>query len=127
MKSTSVYTAFASSLKPVGALALFAIGLLVPSVSDAAALKVAWTPYPSWQILPASTLNLDGKGSFLSRRMAETKGHVDIVKFKEYTVSCTALAAGEIDACAMTLQEALSFPVDSGVPVTVILVNDYSN
>jgi NitT/TauT family transport system substrate-binding protein len=108
---------------------LFTIAMLFTALLANAAnpIKVAWTPYPSWQILPATTLNLDGKGAFLDRRMKETGGKVEIVKFKEYTVSITAMVAGEVDACAMTLQEALSFAVDGGVPVTVILVNDYSN
>jgi NitT/TauT family transport system substrate-binding protein len=102
------------------------IGALCSNVAQAA-IKVAWTPYPSWQILPASTLNLDGKGSFLDRRTKENGSKVEIVKFKEYTVSITAMVAGEVDACAMTVQEALSFAVDGGVPVRVILVNSYSN
>jgi NitT/TauT family transport system substrate-binding protein len=114
----------------IGILAALVLGLCAltnSSKAQGAELKFAWTPYPSWQIPPASTLNLDGKGSFLDRRSKETGGKVSVIKFKEYTASITALVAGDMDACAMTLQEALSFCVDGGVPVTVFLVNDYSD
>ena len=113
-------------------IAIFAglFGLAAISVDAATAskpFKVAWTPYPSWQVLPASTYKIAGDQSFLDQRSAEAGAKVEIVKFKEYVVSITALVAGDVDACTMTLQEALSFPVDSGVPVTVVLINDYSN
>jgi len=114
------------------ALALFAglVGFAAISVTAAPTdkpFKVAWTPYPSWQVLPASTYKITGDQSFLDQRSAEAGAKVEIVKFKEYVVSITALVAGDVDACTMTLQEALSFPVDGGVPVTVVLINDYSN
>lgn len=89
--------------------------------------KVAWTPYPSWQVIPASTLNISGTGSDLARRTSETGTNVEVIKYKEYVVSITALISGDVDACTMTLQEALSFPTDSGIPVTIVAVNDYSN
>ena len=92
-----------------------------------AALKVAWTPYPSWQVLPAMNLLPSKDNTFLAQRMKETGGKVEIVPFKEYVPSITALVAGQIDACAMTIQEALSFPVDSGIPVTIVLVTSSSN
>lgn len=103
------------------------LAAFIAATALAKPLKVAWTPYPSWQVFPASTLNISGNGSDLAKRMAETGGQVEIVKFKEYVVSITAMVSGDVDACTMTLQEALSFPVDSGIPVTVVLVNDYSN
>lgn len=100
---------------------------LLPASGHAAPLKVAWTPYPSWQVLPAMALLPSKDNSFLAQRMKETGGKVEIVPFKEYVPSITSLVAGQIDACAMTIQEALSFPTDSGIPVTVILVTSSSN
>lgn len=99
---------------------------LLPATASAA-LKVAWTPYPSWQVLPAMALLPTKDNSFLAQRMKETGGKVEIVPFKEYVPSITSLVAGQIDACAMTIQEALSFPTDSGIPVTIILVTSSSN
>jgi len=40
MKSTSLYSTLADTVTPAVSLALLAIGLLFPSISDAAALKV---------------------------------------------------------------------------------------
>ena len=92
-------------------------------------LKVAWTIYPSWQLIALTNMKLQGKGnpSFLEKRTAENKSDVEVILFKEYIASINALTAGSVDACAMTLQEALSIPTDSGVPVKIFVVNDYSN
>ena len=103
--------------------------LISTSLMAAGPLKVAWTIYPSWQLIALTNMKLQGKGnpSFLERRTAENKSDVEVILFKEYVASINALTAGSVDVCAMTLQEALSIPTDNGVPVRIIVVNDYSN
>ena len=74
------------------------------------------------------TMKLEkGQPTFLDRRTKENGSKVKIEKFKEYIPSVEALVAGKVDACTMTLGEALAFPADSGVPVAIVLVDDYSN
>lgn len=107
-----------------GALML-SIGFAAPAEPE---LKVGWSIYPGWMDNALMKLKLrKGEPSFLEERNEQYGAKVDTIKFKEYIPSVEALTAGKIDACTMTLGEALALPVDSGVPVTCILVNDYSN
>ena len=90
--------------------------------------KVGWSIYPGWMDNALMEMELvKSEDSFLKQRTDEAGVSVQIVKFKEYIPSVSALASGKLDACTMTLGEALSIPVDSGIPVTIILINDYSN
>lgn len=106
-----------------------ALGATVALAQAPAPLKVAWTIYPGWQPIALTAMKLQGKGnpSFLEKRTSENGSNVEVILFKEYIASINAMTAGSVDACAMTLQEALSIPTDSGVPVRVFVVNDYSN
>lgn len=91
-------------------------------------LSVGWSIYPGWQDNALMGLKLEpGKPSFLERRTKEAGAQVEIHKFKEYTASIDALVAGKLDAVTLTLSDAMGIPLDSGVPVTCILINDYSN
>lgn len=114
----------------IGAGLFAAISLLGFSNLSAADFKVATSIYPGWMDNWLMEMKLDkGEPSFLEKRLKETgKGAgVKIEKFKEYIPSVEALVAGKVDACTMTLGEALAFPADSGVPVVILLVHDYSN
>ena len=105
-----------------------AIMLPLRSACPAQALKVGWSIYPGWMDNALMEMKLRrGKATFLAERCREHGAQVDVVKFKEYISSVEALAAGKLDACTMTLGEAFGIPTDSGVPVTCILINDYSN
>lgn len=91
-------------------------------------LRVATSIYPGWMDNWLMEMPLEkGQPTFLARRTGETGGKVEIVKFKEYIPSVEALVAGKVDACTMTLGEALAFPADSGVEVACLFVHDYSN
>lgn len=92
-------------------------------------LKVATSIYPGWMDNWLMEMQLEkGQPSMLAKRTAAAGGaKVEIVKFKGYIPSVEALVAGQVDACTMTLQEALSFPEDSGIEAVVLLVHDYSN
>lgn len=90
--------------------------------------KVGWSIYPGWMDNALMEMKLEkDKPTFLEQRTKEFGGKVEVVKFKEYIPSIEALAAGKLDACTMTLGEALSIPTDSGINVTCILVHDFSN
>ena len=108
----------------IGAGLFAAISLLGFSNLSAADFKVATSIYPGWMDNWLMEMKLDkGEPSFLEKRLKETgKGAgVKIEKFKEYIPSIEALVAGKVDACTMTLGEALAFPADSGVPVVILL------
>ena len=91
-------------------------------------LKVATSIYPGWMDNWLMEMPLEkGQPTFLAKRTKETGGKVEIVKFKEYIPSVEALVAGKVDACTMTLGEALAFPADSGVEIVCLFVHDYSN
>jgi len=101
---------------------------ILPAVGQTQELKVATSIYPGWMDNWLMEMPLEkGKPAFLPRRCAEEGGKVQIVKFKEYIPSVQALVAGQVDACTMTLGEALGFPEDSGVDVVILFVHDYSN
>lgn len=92
--------------------------------------KVATSIYPGWMDNWLMEMKLvKGEPTFLEKRLKEAGdgSRVKIEKFKEYIPSVEALVAGKVDACTMTLGEALGFPADSGVPVVILLVDDYSN
>jgi NitT/TauT family transport system substrate-binding protein len=119
-------------MKPTGLRFLsLLVGLgvsLTPARTRADELKVATSIYPGWMDNWLMEMALEkGQPSFLAQRTAASKSRVEIVKFKEYIPSVEALVAGKVDACTMTLQEALAFPEDSGIEVAMLLVHDYSN
>ncbi len=96
--------------------------------ADKQEFNVATSIYPGWMDNWLMEMPLEkGKPTLLARRTAEAGVAVNIKKFKEYVPSIEAMVAGKVDACTMTLGEALSFPSDSGVPVVIFLVHDYSN
>lgn len=114
----------------VGAAITAAFVLLGIPAATAGNFTVATSIYPGWMDNWLMEMKLvQGEPTFLAKRVKEagpgTK--VSIKKFKEYIPSVEALVAGKVDACTMTLGEALAFPADSGVPVTIYLVDDYSN
>lgn len=103
--------------------------LLGLSPLGAADFTVATSIYPGWMDNWLMEMKLvKGEPTFLEKRVKEAGGAgVKIEKFKEYIPSIEALVAGKVDACTMTLGEALAFPADSGIPVVILLVHDYSN
>ena len=101
--------------------------LAVPALAEET-LSVGWSIYPGWQDNALMQMKLEpGKPSFLDQRTKEADAKVKIQKFKEYIPSIDALVAGKLDAVTLTLSDALGIPLDSGVPVTCILIDDYSN
>lgn len=89
---------------------------------------VASSIYPGWMDNWLMEMKLDkSKPPFLETRKKEAGVEIKIAKFKEYIPSVEAMVAGKVDACTMTLGEALAFPEDSGVDVVVYFVHDYSN
>ena len=111
-----------------GAALVFTALLGALSPMQAEELKVATSIYPGWMDNWLMTMKLEkGQPTFLEKRTKENGSKVRIEKFKEYIPSIEALVAGKVDACTMTLGEALAFPADSGIPVAIILVHDYSN
>lgn len=91
-------------------------------------LKVATSIYPGWMDNWVMEMPLEkGQPTILAKRSQAAGVKIEIVKFKEYIPSVEALVAGKVDACTMTLQEALSFPEDSGIEVVVLFIHDYSN
>lgn len=103
-----------------------AVSALAQNTSET--LSVGWSIYPGWQDNALMQMKLEpGKPSFLDQRTKEAGAKVEVHKFKEYTASIDALVAGKLDAVTLTLSDAMGIPLDSGVPVTCILVNDYSN
>jgi NitT/TauT family transport system substrate-binding protein len=98
------------------------------SAADKQEFTVATSIYPGWMDNWLMEMPLEkGKPTFLERRTREAGVTVAIKKFKEYVPSIEAMVAGKVDACTMTLGEALSFPEDSGVDAVIFLVHDYSN
>jgi NitT/TauT family transport system substrate-binding protein len=96
--------------------------------AQAEKLKVATSIYPGWMDNWLMEMKLvKDSPTFLEKRCKDTGGKVEIVKFKEYLPSVEALVAGKVDACTMTLGEALALPEDSGVEVACLFVHDYSN
>ena len=96
--------------------------------ADKQEFTVATSIYPGWMDNWLMEMPLEkGKPTFLERRTREAGVTVAIKKFKEYVPSIEAMVAGKVDACTMTLGEALSFPEDSGVDAVIFLVHDYSN
>lgn len=90
--------------------------------------NVATSIYPGWMDNWLMEMPLEkGKPPFLARRSKEFGATVHINKFKEYVPSIEAMVAGKVDACTMTLGEALSFAEDSGVDAVILFVHDYSN
>ena len=67
---------------------------------------------------------MEEKG-FLKRRAQEYGVEIELKKFKDYLASVQAFTAGELDACAMTIMDALP-PADAGIDVAAVLVNDFS-
>ena len=67
---------------------------------------------------------MEEKG-FLKKRSQEYGVEIKLKKFKDYLASVQAFTAGELDACAMTIMDALP-PADAGIDVTAVLVNDFS-
>ena len=112
-------------------VALTASMLLLTTPSSQAqvqTLSVGWSIYPGWQDNALMAMKLiPGQPSFLEQREKEANAKVEISKFKEYTPSIDALVAGKLDAVALTLSDGLGIPVDSGVPITCILIDDFSN
>jgi len=68
---------------------------------------------------------MEEKG-FLKKRAQEYSVEIELKKFKDYLASVQAFTAGELDACAMTIMDALP-PAGAGVDVVAVLVNDFSN
>src|SRR5260221_363191 len=107
---------------------LLALTTLTPSLAQEQTLSVGWSIYPGWQDNALMAMKLiPGQPSFLEKREKEANVKVEISKFKEYTPSIDALVAGKLDAVALTLSDGLGIPVDSGVPITCILIDDFSN
>jgi NitT/TauT family transport system substrate-binding protein len=109
---------------------VFAFGLLVGALpaADKPEVTVATSIYPGWMDNWLMEMPLEkGKPPFLQRRTKEAGVVVNVKKFKEYVPSIEAMVAGKVDACTMTLGEALAFPEDSGVDAVIFLVHDYSN
>ena len=101
---------------------------LPPAGAEEQVLKVGWSIYPGWMDNALMKMKLrKGKPTFLEERCKQHGVKVEVVKFKEYIPSVEALAAGRLDACTMTLGEAFAIPTDSGISVTCIIANDYSN
>ena len=67
---------------------------------------------------------MEEKG-FLKKRSQEYGVEIELKKFKDYLASVQAFTAGELDACAMTIMDALP-PADAGIDVAAVLVNDFS-
>ena len=109
-------------------LALLAALAAPLSAADKQEFTVATSIYPGWMDNWLMEMPLEkGKPPFLERRTKDAGVAVHIKKFKEYVPSIEAMVAGKVDACTMTLGEALSFPEDSGVEVVIFMVHDYSN
>jgi NitT/TauT family transport system substrate-binding protein len=106
-----------------------ALAFTVHAQDNPQTFNVGWSIYPGWQDNAMMQTRLEpGKPSFLEQRCKEAGGaKVEVHKFKEYTASIDALVAGKLDAVTLTLSDAMGIPLDSGVPVTCILINDYSN
>jgi NitT/TauT family transport system substrate-binding protein len=110
------------------ATALLASLATTAPAADKQEFTVATSIYPGWMDNWLMEMPLEkGKPTFLERRTREAGVTVAIKKFKEYVPSIEAMVAGKVDACTMTLGEALSFPEDSGVDAVIFLVHDYSN
>ncbi|MBI4023873.1 MAG: hypothetical protein HY360_02765 [Verrucomicrobia bacterium] len=107
---------------------LLAFAFAIAARGEEKPFKVGWSIYPGWMDNALMEMKLEkDRPTFLEQRCKQFGAKVEIVKFKEYIPSVEALAAGKLDACAMTLGEAFSIPTDSGVKVVCILVDDFSN
>jgi len=105
------------------------VGVLSIGLSaQAEELTVGTSIYPGWMDNWLMEMKLvPDQPSFLEARTKANGSKVKIEKFKEYIPSVNALVAGKVDAVTMTLGEALAFPADSGIPVAILFVHDYSN
>lgn len=113
-------------------LALALLGLVAALGSAGAqdnTLKVATSTYPGWMTnwLMGMKLNGPKEPSFLEKRSKELGAKVEIKKFPLYIPSVEALVSGEVDACTMAIQEAITIVADKGIEAVVILPYDYSN
>jgi NitT/TauT family transport system substrate-binding protein len=111
-------------------LAVFCLALIVaPSFARAETFKVATSTYPGWMDNWLMEMKLNGpkEPSFLEKRTKESGTKVEIKKFPLYIPSVEALVSGEVDACTMAIQEAITIVADKGVEAVVIFPHDYSN
>ena len=67
---------------------------------------------------------MDAKG-LLAKRAEEQGVVIKVTKFKDYLASVQAFASGSLDACAMTIMDAMA-PAASGIDVKAVIVNDFS-
>jgi len=107
---------------------LFAVLCCLASLS-AETLKVGTSTYPGWMDNWLMEMKLNGakEPSFLAKRTKESGVSVEIKKFPLYIPSVEALVSGEVDACTMAIQEAITIVADKGIDAVVIFPHDYSN
>ena len=114
-------------MKPTTSI-LFAVLCCLASLS-AETLKVGTSTYPGWMDNWLMEMKLNGpkEPSLLAKRTKESGANVEIKKFPLYIPSVEALVSGEVDACTMAIQEAVTIVADKGIDAAVIFPHDYSN
>lgn len=85
-----------------------------PSFTIGTSIWTGWMPF----------YLMDTNG-MLKKRADEEGIEIKVEKFKDYTASVQAFSAGKLDACSMTIMDALQ-PAAAGIDVKVVLVNDFS-
>lgn len=102
------------SLLVVLAVASGALAAEKPKVTVGVSIWTGWMPF----------YLMDAKG-ILKKRADEEGVEIKLEKFKDYMASVQAFSSGNLDACAMTIMDALQ-PAAAGVDVRAIIVNDFS-
>lgn len=97
--------------------------------AHAESFKVGTSTYPGWMDNWLMEMKLNGpkEPSFLEKRSKDTNVSVEVKKFPLYIPSVEALVSGEVDACTMAIQEAITIVADKGIDAVIIFPHDYSN
>ncbi|MBI4863063.1 MAG: ABC transporter substrate-binding protein [Candidatus Riflebacteria bacterium] len=101
-------------------LALVLLLSSTPALAETPTFKVGVSIWTGW--MPFYLM--DAKG-ILAKRAGEQGVAIKVEKFKDYMASVQAFAAGNLDACAMTIMESYQ-PAASGIDVRALIVNDFS-
>ena len=96
---------------------------------SAETLKVGTSTYPGWMDNWLMEMKLNGpkEATILEKRTKAAGVTVEIKKFPLYIPSVEALVSGDVDACTMAIQEAVTIVADKGIEAVIILPHDYSN